>query len=78
MTIKHHTGEIVKKGEELGNFNLGGSAIVMAFQPNQIQFIEKIQRSAASSVVQTSDQYRGPWIKVGEKIATAMPVRSLP
>lgn len=32
------TGDFVKKGEELGHFEYGGSSIVLLFEPNKVKF----------------------------------------
>ncbi len=68
MSIKHRVGDFVHKGEELGHFNLGGSAIVLAFQPNDIEFVKKIQHSKTNTKTSRRGQFSGPWFKVGEKV----------
>ena len=58
ITLIHHTGDTVTKGEELGNFDFGGSEIVMIFQQNKAKLAKAVRPNN--------------FIKMGEKIARAL------
>ncbi len=66
--IQRHVGDIVHKGDELGNFNLGGSAIVLLFQPNSMQFTKKVLNSSTNFNTKRLGQFSGTWIPMGENI----------
>jgi phosphatidylserine decarboxylase len=68
ILIQRHVGDIVHKGDELGHFNLGGSAIVLLFQPNGIQFTQKVLHSSTNFNTKRLGQFSGPWIPMGENI----------
>ena len=72
VLLQRHVGDIVHKGDELGHFNLGGSAIVLLFQSNDINFIKEISRSATNVNTKRQSQFSGPWIPMGKHIATLL------